>query len=106
MPSVSHGGPKPVREKNPTTLEEWRAHFDALEGESLAHKASLANSARFVRTLQEEGYDAEQVHAILIFLAKRVHAAGLEPPDGMYDFARLSQESPPVQKGGPAGRDA
>ncbi len=82
--------------RRPTTLREWQTHIDALEGERLLQEARGANTVRFVRVLQGEGYAAADIHAILILMAKRVAQVGPTPPGGLYDYAALAAEPTPA----------
>jgi glucan phosphorylase len=80
---------------DPRTLAEWRSYVDALDGEQLIEQARSANSASFVRQLQEEGSSASDVHAVLILFAQRIKATGLRPPDGFYDYFELMKQQLP-----------
>lgn len=83
--------------KHPKTLAEWRAYTAALSDEALHQEAAAANSARFVRSLQEEGYSAEEIHGIFIIYAHRFKEQGLRPPsDGLYDYFELMQAPLPA----------
>lgn len=83
--------------RRPKTLPEWRTHLATLEGEDLWNKAIAANSSSFVRMLQDEGYEAKDIHTILIYLAQRFRETGLRPPgDGIYDYQVLMQTPPPA----------
>lgn len=87
-----------MKEPTPKTLAEWRAYAATLEGEVLREKAIAANSVAFVRTLQAEDYAPEEIHAILIALARRFVETGQVPPgDGLYDLAALAKTEPPVR---------
>jgi len=79
----------------PKTLGEWRVYVDALDGEQLLEQARSANSASFVRQLQEEGSSASDVHGVLILFAHRLQATGLRPPDGFYDYFELMKQQLP-----------
>ena len=81
--------------EEPKTLSEWRAYVDALDGDQLIEQARSANSASFVRQLQEEGSSASDVHAVLILFAQRIKATGLRPPDGFYDYFELMKQQLP-----------
>lgn len=82
-----------MSEAHPRTVEEWRAHLSALAGEALREKAIAANSVAFVRALQEEGYSAEDIEAILRALARRFVETGQRAPSGgLYDFDALARE--------------
>ena len=84
-------------EAHPKTIDEWRDYAATLAGEALREKVIAANSVMFVRRLQAEGYSAEEVHAIMIFLARRFRETGQVPPgDGLYDLAALAATTPPV----------
>lgn len=77
--------------KNPRTLPEWKAYVGTLDGEELRKQAMAANSTGFVRTLQDEGYDPGDIHAILIAFARRMAAVGQRlPSDGYLDFTRIA----------------
>jgi hypothetical protein len=78
--------------EQPKTLAEWRIYFEALDAEELWNQASDANSARFVRTLMEEGYRPAEIEDIFTALAKRFTALGQHPPEeGWYDLAALAR---------------
>jgi hypothetical protein len=80
-----------VSAAEPKTLPEWKAYVGKLDGEELRREALAANSTEFVRTLQEEGYAAGDIHEILIAYAKRLAAVGQRlPSDGYLDFTRLA----------------
>ena len=75
----------------PKTLPEWKAYVGKLDGEELRKQAMAANSTEFVRTLQDEGYEAGDIHAILVAYAKRMKAAGQQlPTDGYLDLSQLA----------------
>jgi hypothetical protein len=81
---------------HPKTLEDWKAYAATLEGEALRDKAIAANSAPFVRLLKEEGYAAEEIHSILIYIARRFFETGQRPPGGgLYDLFELMRAEPP-----------
>ncbi len=76
--------------RHPRSVPEWREHLGGLEGDALRSKAIAANTASFVRLLQSEGYGAEDIHSILILLARRFRDTGQNPPgDGLYDLETL-----------------
>jgi hypothetical protein len=78
--------------KHPQTPAEWRAHIDTLDAEDLWNKAADANSARFVRTLIDEGYGPKEIEGIFVALAKRFVVLGQRPPEGgWYDLPALAQ---------------
>lgn len=82
----------------PRTVGEWRAYVATLEGEPLREKAIAANSAAFVRMLQEEGYSAGEIHTVLIYLARRFPETGQRPPgEGLYDLGALAESEPPAR---------
>ena len=75
----------------PKSLPEWKTYVGKLEGDELRNQALAANSTQFVRTLQDEGYAAADIHAILVAYAKRMAAVGQRlPSDGYLDFTRLA----------------
>jgi len=83
--------------ENPKTLEEWKAYAATLEGSELRDKAIAANSPAFVRMLQDEGYGPEEIHSILIYIARRFAETGQRPPGrGLYDLFALMKATPPV----------
>ncbi len=61
---------------HPKTLPEWKSYVGKLDGDELRAQAMAANTTGFVRQLQDEGYDAGDIHAILVTFAKRLAAAG------------------------------
>ncbi len=75
----------------PKTVPEWRAYVGKLDGEELRKQALAANSTQFVQMLQDEGYEAGDIHEILVSFAKRMAAVGQRlPTDGYLDFTRLA----------------
>jgi hypothetical protein len=75
---------------HPKTLPEWRSYVGALDGEQLRAQAMAANSTGFVKQLQDEGYAAADITAILTTFAKRLSDAGqVLPTDGYVDLTRL-----------------
>ncbi|MCK6548696.1 hypothetical protein L6R52_22825 [Myxococcota bacterium] len=83
--------------QHPKTLPEWKSYAATLAGEELRDKVIAANSVTFVRTLQAEGYTAEEIHTILVYLARRFPETGQHPPgDGLYDLTRLAKTEPPL----------
>jgi len=75
---------------DPKTLPEWKAYVGKLDGEELRAQAMAANTTGFVRQLQDEGYAAGDIHAILVTFAKRLSDAGQSlPSDGYLDLSRL-----------------
>lgn len=82
---------------HPKTLPEWKSYAATLSGDELHDKGIAANSVAFVRTLQSEGYSADEIHSILVYLARRFAESGQHPPgDGLYDLAALSRSEPPI----------
>lgn len=68
--------------RNAKTLEEWSDYLQTLSGAKLRSKAIAANSARFVKLLEEEGYVAEEIEQIVRLFSDRFLALGEEPPGG------------------------
>ncbi len=76
--------------QHPKTLAEWEAHIRTLEGDALRSKAIAANTARFVRSLGEEGYTGPQIEAIFGFIAKRFVETGQRMPEsGYFELSKL-----------------
>ena len=85
----------PVAE--PKTLAEWKADTETLSGEPLRSAARAAHTVSFMRTLQEEGYAAAEIHTILVLFARRLSAVGERPPTaGLHDYPALAQEPLPL----------
>lgn len=83
--------------EHPKTLDEWKAYAAELEGMTLREKAIAANSMEFVDQLQEEGYSADEIHSIYVYIARRFAETGQRPPgDGLYDYFLLMKDTPPV----------
>ena len=83
---------------HPKTLAEWKAYADTLTGQALWDAAVSANTMAFVQVLQEEGYEAEQIHAVIHLLAKRFVTLGERAPaDGFYDLAAMGFSAAPVK---------
>lgn len=79
--------------EHPRTIDEWRAYARSLSGEVLREKAIAANTVRFVRQLQEEGYSASDIHTILVVIARRFRETGqISPTGGLYDLDLLGAE--------------
>jgi hypothetical protein len=66
------------------TTAQWRAHIESLEPGALFQEATHANTAAFVRTLNESGYTAAEIHACLLLFAQRFQQLGHVPPRGGY----------------------
>lgn len=83
--------------KQPKTLAEWKAYTDKLDDAALHQEARAANCAEFVRSLQQEGYAAAEIHAIFVLYAHRFKAVGLRPPTGgLYDLIEMMDAPVPV----------
>lgn len=83
----------------PLTLEEWKQYIARLSGKTLLEKARAANSVMFVRTLSDEGMEAEEITEVLRAFAERLVAIGIAVPtrfDGAYlNYADLLPETDP-----------
>jgi hypothetical protein len=64
--------------------DEWRRYVDGLDDDALVEATENANSAGFVRALQDEGYDAAEIDAVLRLFARRWRTLGQVPPAGGY----------------------
>lgn len=90
-PSLPPGSPK--------TLPEWRTYVAGLEGAELREVAAGANTMRFVRVLQDEGYGPEAIHAVVWLFARRFAETGDRPPtDGLYDLIAMAGEPSPIDE--------
>ncbi len=70
---------------------EWQSYVDGLSMEELADVTEHANSAAFVHAMSEEGYDADEIHAVLLMFARRFQSLGQVPPPGYVDLEWLAQ---------------
>ncbi len=71
----------------PETLEDWKAYVAILHGPELLAKAKAANSLIFVKTMQEEGMEADDIVEILRAFAQRMRQVQVAVPtryDGAY----------------------
>lgn len=85
----------------PKTIDEWRSYVDSLEGEELFDVAAAANGIDFVETLESEGYEPVEIHAILHAFARRFAKLGERPPmNGLYDFLRMARTTDPMREVG------
>jgi hypothetical protein len=76
----------------PKTVAEWQSYVGGLTDDVLYDVASAANSASFVRQLQSEGYDADDIHAVLHAFASELTARDIVTGgDGLYDWASLAR---------------
>lgn len=81
--------------EHPDNLAEWQDHIAGLEGETLRNKAIAANSYRFVQTLQEDGFSAQDIGEVLRMIARQFVVTGQEPvQDGYVDYKALIAEDP------------
>jgi hypothetical protein len=75
------------------TVEQWQKYVDGIPADELVETTENANSVGFVRAMQEEGYDAEEIHRILTLFARRWQKLGQRPPEGGYiDLAWLAEQ--------------
>lgn len=83
----------------PKTIADWRRYVGTLAGNELFEVASAANGIVFVETLEAEGYEPVEIHAILHAFACRFAALGERPPmDGLYDFLTMAKSPDPMQE--------
>ncbi len=66
------------------STDEWRRYVDGLTDDALVEATENANSAGFVRALQDEGYSPMEIDAVLRAFARRWQALGQVPPAGGY----------------------
>ena len=78
----------------PQSLEEWKQYVAGMTGPQLLEQALAANTPGFVRILlDEEGYEASEITAVLRMFAEALDAEGQTVPsrsEGAYlDLASL-----------------
>ena len=65
----------------PNTLSEWAEYVASIPSEGFRDTAIAANTLVFVRTLQEEGFQGQDIVKILSLFAQRFVAEDEAPPD-------------------------
>tara|TARA_B100000745_G_scaffold97368_1_gene61855 strand:+ start:3412 stop:3651 length:240 start_codon:yes stop_codon:yes gene_type:complete len=75
---------------NPQTIEEWNLYVSELTPEQLWSKAIAMNTIRYVRLLEEEGFQPDYIMGVFQVFARRFVNQGFEPPTGGYiDFREI-----------------
>ena len=64
------------------TLDQWRSYVAGIAAEDLYDTAESANTVEFIQGMQDKGYDAPEIHAVLKLFALRFRALGQVPPQG------------------------
>lgn len=72
-----------MNNKQPTTIEEWASYIGTLTGDELYSKALAANTIPFVRSMEEDGYSADDIERILTMFAEQFEHDGQMPPSGV-----------------------
>ena len=71
-------------ETTPMSVDEWVAYIlDEIPSKDLLYQSRVAGSTAFIRTLKEEGYEAQDLLAIHRAFALRYVREGLRVPDQM-----------------------
>jgi len=83
----------------PETMEEWDANFARYSGKQLFSKAKSMNTIKFVKTLRGEDYSMGDIEKIFTLMARRLSAAGFDPPDGILDMRDLVADDPEAVPG-------
>ena len=80
---------------NPQTLDEWQSYVLSLNETDLFNVAVAAGSTKFMNTLLDEGYSADEITTIQKMFAIRFSELGIEPPSRapgcVVDYRRLIQ---------------
>lgn len=83
---------------HPKSIEDWRRYVQGLAGSELFEAASAANCIGFVETLEAEGYEPVEIHAIVHAFATRFAELGERPPmDGLYNLLQMARTPDPLQ---------
>jgi len=82
----------------PSTPEEWKAYLSDLSDERLGVESIAANSLNFVKVLQEEGLDAEQIGEVFKMFALELDERDMplsdRGPRQMVSYYRLVNDYP------------
>jgi hypothetical protein len=73
---------EPAHEKQ--SLEQWRSYVAGIPEAELFDVTQRANTVAFVRGMQEQGYEAQEIHDVLVLFARRFQELGQIPPRGGY----------------------
>ena len=80
-----------MNSERPETIQEWEAYVDSLAGDTLRSQTAAVNSMAFMRTMKDEGHNADHCQEILMLFVRqcRMTSTGL-PRNGMWDLSRLA----------------
>lgn len=71
-------------ETTPMSVDEWVAYIlDEIPSDDILHQSRVAGSTAFIRTLKEEGYEAQDLLAIHRAFALRYVREGMRIPEQM-----------------------